>query len=153
MKQKIFNIITVGLCFVFTMMFMCGCSETRILEKNLVIYYTIDSTVYEFSQKVIVDVSRSSYYDDGLSIHISSYRPDESILSGNFDKIGYNDDVIFILMDDTYYSFDIANYDVSDGREGEYELVEMTTAEFIEKYPDYEDFDWDFSVSNAAKEK
>ena len=71
-----------------------------------------------------------------------------SILDGKFEKVGWYDDNLFILMGDIYYSFDIDKYEVpKPDDEGNYqkpvyELKEYSKTEFVEAYPDYNSFDW-----------
>ena len=138
-----------GICF-------SGC--TRFFpEEDLVVYTTRTSTYYEYQEKIAV-VLRYSDKGDVLTLRtdetseswMSMYGESYEILSGEFEKVGWYDDNLFILMDGTYYSIDIDEYEIApiikDEDDNllspEYELKEYSEGEFKELYPAWEYFDW-----------
>lgn len=112
-------------------------------EENLKVFSARNYTSYEFSKKVAIITSSDK--EDKFKLATDEgenwWKNSKTVLSGDFEKIGYNDDILFILMNDIYYIFDISSYDVLDG---DYEFVELSISEFQKSYPDYESFDWDF---------
>lgn len=124
-------------------------------DQSLIVYSVRNVTHYEYQKKVAISIRYSSSADsldlriDGdddswLSTNFSY----ESILTGKFEKVGWYDDNLFILMDEVYYSFDIDKYEVphldeeGNYQEPVYELAEYSETEFVTAYPNYNSFDW-----------
>lgn len=138
-------VITFSGCGVFTI-----AREIQIADKNasqdLVISQSIDSKGYTYSEKVRVNMSPESDYRDTLEVikgH-GEYTSWEVILEDDFEKVAWYDYKLFILVDRTYYMFDIKTYEPPEYSHDEpvYELKEYNIFHMKELYPDYESFDW-----------
>lgn len=145
MKKYIKILITILALFLIVAIFS-GCYnlfKTYYPEENLEVFSGRNYTSYEFSKKVAIITSNNN--EDRFKLATDKgenwWYNSKTVLSGDFEKIGYNDDMLFILMDNTYYVFDISSYDVLDGK---YEFIELSISEFQKSYPDYESFDWNF---------
>ncbi len=137
-----------------TVVFLSGCmpySPDYYPEEDLTVYYMRNAINYEYQEKVAVQIRYSSDRNDSLILRVSqtsdgwmSCDGAYSILEGKFEKVGWNDDTLFILTDDTYYMFDINAYEVpaDDNTEPVYELKEYSEEEFASAYPDSASFDW-----------
>ena len=149
-------IILIFFGFIFFSLLFVSCGQLyepkTIPEKSLVIYTGRNAISYEYQDKVDVTI-RYSDRDDSLSVRTNAdeeywYYDSIKILSGTFEKVGWYDDNLFILMDKKYYSLDIDEYEVppldEDGETQypEYELKEYSESQFKILYPDYESFDW-----------
>ena len=131
---------------------LCGCtaildSMTRYEkpEEQLEYIWGIDGDTYIYSDKVEVFLGAPGENED--SLFIKCYPDDyisNEILQGSFTKVAWNDYKLFILMDDTYYMFDINAYEIpaDDNTEPVYELKEYSEEEFAKAYPDSASFDW-----------
>lgn len=121
-------------------------------EESLVIYTGRNAISYIYQDKVKVTIN---YNDRDDSLRLRTRLGEEywdydniRVLSGTFERVGWYDDNLFILMDEKYYSFDIDGYEVppldEDGepQNPDYELKEYSKSEFKKLYPDYESFDW-----------
>ena len=73
------------------------------------------------------------------------------ILKGKFTSIAWNNYVLFVLMDNTYYSFDIKAYtppepitdpEYNQNTTPEYALNKYTPSEFLNLYPNYFSYNW-----------
>ena len=143
--------------FIFFSLLFVSCDQLyepkTIPEKSLVILTGRDSILYTYQDKVNVTISYSANFNDRLKLRTSSegesWGSDSIVvLSGTFEKVGWYDDNLFILMDKKYYSLDIDEYEVppldEDGETQypEYELKEYSESQFKILYPDYESFDW-----------
>ncbi len=128
-----------------------GIRESEVPEEDLKIFSAIDYTSYEYSKKVVVLLCNSDNCD---SLNLATENGDnwwsstKEILSGTFEKVGWYDNNLFILMDKKYYSLDINGYEVpplNEDGETQYpecELKEYSESQFKILYPDYESFDW-----------
>lgn len=137
-----------------TVVFLSGCmpySPDYYPEEDLTVYYMRNAIYYEYQKKVAVQIRYSSERNDSLVLRVSetsdgwmSGEGSYSILDGKFEKVGWYDDNLFILMEDTYYMFDINAYEVpaDDNTEPVYELKEYSEEEMEKLYPDYESFNW-----------
>ncbi len=149
MKIKRFFVVLITVTVIFS---LCGC--TAILdsmtrrenpEEQMEYIWGIDGDTYIYSDKVEVYLGAPGENED--SLYIKCY-PDDylsgEILQGSFKKAAWNDYKIFILMEDTYYMFDINAYEVpaDDNTEPVYELKEYSEEEMKKLYPDYESFNW-----------
>lgn len=147
------------LLIMLSVVFLFGCtpySPSYYPEEDLIVYPMRNAIYYEYQKKVAIQIRYSSNKTDSLSLRIdgdddswlSTNFNYKSILTGAFEKIGWYDDNLFILMDDIYYSFDIDKYEVpklddeDNSQEPVYELKEYSKTEFVEAYPDYNSFDW-----------
>lgn len=146
------------LLIMLSVIFLFGCtpySPDYYPEEDLIVYPMRNAIFYEYQEKVAIQIRCSSEKTDSLSLRISetsdgwmSGFDSYSILNGKFEKVGWYDDNLFILMDEIYYSFDIDKYEVpnldDEGyyQEPVYELIEYSKTEFIKAYPDYNSFDW-----------
>lgn len=117
-------------------------------EEELEIIWGIDGNTYNYSDKISVFIDSGSDSTDCLYL---KFYPSEGcwreILSGEFEKAAWNDYKFFLLMDDTYYLFDINSYEVPTDPakkydEPEYELKEYSEDEMKKLYPNYESFNW-----------
>ena len=132
-------------------------SHEYVPEEELAITRGNDCNSYKYQDKVVVEIKYSDRNDllglrtDGSNDDwsaISSFY--HTILEGDFEKVAWYDDNLFILMEGTYYSIDIDEYEIApliedeDGNvlSPEYELKEYTETEFKQLYPDHESFDW-----------
>lgn len=147
------------LLIMLSVVFLFGCtpySPSYYPEEDLIVYPMRNAIYYEYQKKVAIQIRYSSNKTDSLSLRIdgdddswlSTNFNYKSILTGTFEKIGWYDDNLFILMDDIYYSFDIDKYEVpklddeGNSQELVYELKEYSKTEFVTVYPDYNSFDW-----------
>lgn len=147
------------LLIMLSVVFLFGCtpySPSYYPEEDLIVYPMRNAIYYEYQKKVAIQIRYSSNKTDSLSLRIdgdddswlSTNFNYKSILTGTFEKIGWYDDNLFILMDDIYYSFDIDKYEVPElddegnSQEPVYELKEYSKTEFVTVYPDYNSFDW-----------
>ncbi len=131
---------------------LCGCnaildSMTRYEkpEEELEYRWSRDGHRYIYSEKVKVFLGAPGENED--SLFIKCYTDDyfsSEILQGSFTKVAWNDYKLFILMDDTYYMFDINAYELPEDENTEpvYELKEYSEEEMEKLYPDYESFNW-----------
>lgn len=121
-------------------------------EESLVIYTGRNAISYIYQDKVKVTINYNDR-DDWLRLRTRMgeeywYYDSITILSGTFERVGWYDDNLFILMNEKYYSFDIDEYEVppldEDGepQNPDYELKEYSESEFKKLYPDYESYDW-----------
>ena len=120
-------------------------------EEDLKIHDSIDSSMYEYQEKVCVEMTTN--YGDSLSIRTAEYTDNwfvnnygnesmEIILSGDFYREAWHDDKIFIYKDDLFYVFDINEYEVPKAdEEPQYELKEYTIFEMEKLYAEFRDFD------------
>lgn len=117
-------------------------------EEELEIIWAIDGNTYKYSDKISIFLDKGSNSNDSIYL---KYFPDEGswreILSGEFEKVAWNDYKVFCLMEDTYYVFDINSYEVPTDPakkydESEYELKEYSGEEMKKLYPSYESFSW-----------
>ena len=116
---------------------------------------------YEYSEKVLVTISDHNddkiQLNDGFGNYENYGLENNSILSGHFDKVAWNDYKLFVCMDEKYYCFDIKNYEVPNkataptDKDGEvcynqikptYDLKQYSEKEMKELYPTYEEFEW-----------
>lgn len=126
-------------------------------EEDLVVYTVRNAMLYEYQEKVAVKFKFSGGSGgDSLLLRTDANADSwmsldfyyETILYGHFEKVGWYDDVLFILMEETYYAIDIDEYEVppldEDGNTSTptYDLKEYSISEFTELYPNYESFDW-----------
>ena len=142
-----------------SVVFLFGCtpySPSYYPEEDLIVYPMRNAIYYEYQKKVAIQIRYSSNKTDSLSLRIdgdddswlSTNFNYKSILTGAFEKVGWYDDNLFILMDEVYYSFDIDKYEVPKPDDEDnyqkpvYELKEYSKTEFVEAYPDYNSFNW-----------
>lgn len=147
------------LLIMLSVVFLFGCtpySPSYYPEEDLIVYPMRNAIYYEYQKKVAIQIRYSSNKTDSLSLRIdgdddswlSTNFNYKSILTGAFEKVGWYDDNLFILMDEVYYSFDIDKYEVpklddeGNSQKPVYELKEYSKTEFVEAYPDYNSFDW-----------
>lgn len=147
------------LLIMLSVIFLVGCtpySPSYYPEEDLIVYPMRNAIYYEYQKKVAIQIRYSSEKNDSLTLRIAGDDDSwlstnfnyKSILTGAFEKVGWYDDNLFILMDDIYYSFDIDKYEVpmlddeGNSQEPVYELKEYSKTEFIKVYPDYNLFDW-----------
>ena len=146
------------LLIMLSIIFLAGCtpySPNSYPEEDLMVYYMRNAIYYEYQEKVAIKIRYSSEKNDSLSLRISETSDgwmsgfgSYSILDGKFEKVGWYDDNLFILMDEVYYSFDIDKYEVphldeeGNYQEPVYELAEYSETEFVTAYPNYNLFDW-----------
>ena len=144
------------LLLIIPIFILSGCTSTY-PEEDLVIHYTRNTVYYEYQEKIMV-VIRYSDRQDTLDLRTggssdnwcASLDSSHTILIGDFEKVAWYDDNLFILMEGTYYSIDIDEYEIAPLIEDEdenvlspeYELKEYTETELKQLYPDYESFDW-----------
>lgn len=88
---------------------------------------------YEYSEKVLITISDN--YDDTLQVKDSNGSYNNTLLSGYFDKVAWNDYKLFILTNDKYYCFDINS-------KIKYDLKEYTEKELKSLYPEYNEYEW-----------
>lgn len=143
---------------------LCSCTLVNNLlgpvrneEKNLTIYTVRNYMTYEYMNKVAIGISLDrSEVNDELKIKIKdeehwrlSIDSSKIILEGKFETFAWYDDTLYILCNNKYYEFDIADYQMpnefdEDGNPIiEYEMPEYNKDEFVSKYPNYNDFDWE----------
>lgn len=143
------------LLFCFT---VSGCSfygKDEYSEQDLIVHGVRNATYYEYQHKVAVSIRYSSSKD---SLDLRTGGDDESwlgtsftyksVLTGDFEKVGWYNDNLFILIDEVYYSLDIDEYEIPQLDENgnreppDYELKEYNESEFTSSYPNYKSFDW-----------
>ena len=106
------------LLIMLSVVFLFGCtpySPSYYPEEDLIVYPMRNAIYYEYQKKVAIQIRYSSNKTDSLSLRIdgdddswlSTNFNYKSILTGAFEKVGWYDDNLFILMDEVYYSFDI----------------------------------------------
>lgn len=139
-------------------LFVTGCNfygKNEYPDQSLIVYSVRNVTHYEYQKKVAISIRYSSSADS-LDLRIdgdddswlSTNFNYKSILTGKFEKVGWYDDNLFILMDEVYYSFDVDKYEVphldeeGNYQEPVYELAEYSKTEFVTAYPNYNSFDW-----------
>ncbi|MGN0502490.1 MAG: hypothetical protein ACI4HN_06155, partial [Ruminococcus sp.] len=79
----------------------------------------IDGTLYEYSNKLQLDICYGTDYSDSLSLCNSTepnsdnefFKDDYTILTGDFSKRCWKNYKLFIIMDEIYYEFDINSYE------------------------------------------
>lgn len=132
---------------------LCGCNilidsltTKKEPQEQLVVIWGRDGDTYIYSNKIELFMSESSI-DKTDHLFIKYYTDDacwREILSGDFERVAWNDYKVFILMSGTYYMFDINAYKVPNETyvEPEYELKEYSEKEMKELYPNYESFNW-----------
>ncbi len=150
LKIRVFSIIlliSISFAICFSGCLLLG--PQRIPEENLIIYSSFDFSIYEYYEKTAVYISYEhdqgqfdqllvrTDVDSDSWINFDNY----ILLEGKFEKVGWYDDKLFILMDDIYYAFDIAKYEIGTSF-GDIELKEYTENEIKQLYSDYELFDW-----------
>ena len=125
-------------------------------EEILVDSLSRDSEIYQYSgiAKLYNCYDLDSYDTFELSHDIRQnkkefydYNYSYEILSGYFSKFCWNDFKVFILMDDTYYVYDIKSYTfppIDDDGYDTFELLEYTEEEFNKAYPKNSSFDWTY---------
>ena len=69
------------------------------------------------------------------------------MLKGKFEKVGWNDDKLYILSDDKYYEFDINSYEIPKNYNGSsletaYSLKEYSKSQFEKNFKNFDSFDW-----------
>ncbi len=64
-----------------------------------------------------------------------------TVLEGNFERVGWNDETLYIITDGNCYVFNIENYVVGTDT-NDIKLTEYTVDEFKRLYPRYKLFDW-----------
>lgn len=145
------------ICLFCLIIIFSGCSifdPVYHADEELLVTSNRDSTLYQYSGVVQLDHSYGTHFTDSLSLshdirqskkeffdNLHSYE----ILSGYFSMFCWNDFKIFILMEDTYYVYDIKSYTfppIDDDGYDNYELLEYTKDEFQKAYPDYSSYDW-----------
>lgn len=138
-------ILTFSGCGVVTMIPSIESNRKNVAEERVVIG-GIDGSAYVYSDKVRVYKSSKERYKSSLEIIKGSgeYTSWEVILEDDFEKVAWYDYKLFILVDRTYYMFDIKAYEPPEYSHDEpmYELKEYNIFHMKEFYPDYESFDW-----------
>ena len=119
-----------------------------------------EGATYLFSGKVVLtkhdeeDKAKDSWLEDDLGLRLNTGQTGDvkTILSGDFDEVGYASKQIFIKKDDLYYVFNIDSYTVPENLYAfaydnyddivlSYEMNEYTAEEFSDKY-DSGAIDW-----------
>lgn len=159
--KTLLNKFSYTVIFIIFIVNLCSCDlldeligPHKIEEQNLEVYSTRNSTSYLYMDKVEVAHTRNNgEYTDSLILRIgediTSTDGNYVILSGKFDSVGWNNNVLYIYSDNNYYVFDIENYNVPEknidkdkGQSPDYELLKYTKDEFVKKFPNYKDFYW-----------
>ena len=153
--KKFFKAMVLLLAAVITLSFSgCGvftmANEIQRNEKNasqeLVDRYCRDGDDCVYSDKVSVFKSSDEIHKSRLEVIKGSGENTswEVILEDYFEKVAWYDYKLFILVDRTYYMFDIKAYEPPEYSHDEpvYELKEYNIFHMRELYPDYESFDW-----------
>lgn len=107
----------------------------------------IDGTLYEYSNKLQLDICYGTDYSDSLSLCNSTepnsdnefFKDGYTILTGDFSKHCWKNYKLFIIMDEIYYEFDINSYEppaIDDAENINYVLKEYTKEEFVDAYPE-----------------
>lgn len=116
----------------------------------------IDGTLYEYSNKLQLDICYGTDYSDSLSLCNSTepnsdnefFKDDYTILTGDFSKHCWKNYKLFIIMDEIYYEFDINSYEppaIDDAGNINYVLKEYTKEEFVNAYPESKNiFGWNW---------
>lgn len=120
-------------------------------ESKSLDYYDIDDVkYYVYQQKVAVTMNGDN---DSLDVRTGKYRDNwlndssENVLKGKFEKVGWNDDKLYILSDDKYYEFDINSYKIPKNYNGSsletaYSLKEYSKSQFEKNFKNFDSFDW-----------
>lgn len=131
-------------------------------EEELLVTSGRNCADYIYSDKVHIRLLYNEKdHDDSLSLKIVDdedwiYNTYEALVS-DFTEVAWKDYMLFIRVEDIYYTFDIKSYglpnqdDLPKNKKGEilydeivpeYDLREYNKHEFIKKYPDYKDYEW-----------
>lgn len=153
--KKFFTAMVLILTAVITLTFSgCGvftiANEIQRDKKNasqeLDVIWGRDGDDYVYSDKVRVSISLDSEFCDSLEVIKGKGEKTswEVILEDDFEKVAWYDYKLFILVDRTYYMFDIKAYEPPEYSHNEpvYELKEYNVFQMQEMYPDYESFEW-----------
>lgn len=142
------------LLLAFTTVFIfSGCSDNFMedlmtdyeADEELFVVHASDFHTYTYSEKVKINMLRHNNLD---SLEVKTGTDEDCfwnvILEDDFEKVAWNDYKIFILYDSTYYVFDIEKYEVPENKYDDpvYEIMEYSSTQMEELYPDYESFDW-----------
>lgn len=173
MKKILATILVITVCIIklviTTCIIMVGCnfddvlgylSTVRVDEYDMEVNYYNEGTTYLFSGKVVLtkhdeeDKAKDSWLEDDLGLRLNTGQTGDvkTILSGDFDEVGYASKQIFIKKDDLYYVFNIDSYTVPENLYAfaydnyddivlSYEMNEYTAEEFSDKY-DSGAIDW-----------
>lgn len=120
-------------------------------ESQSLDFYRIDDVkYYVYQQKVAVTMDGDN---DSLDVRTGKYRDNwlndssENVLKGNFEKVAWNDDKLYILSDNKYYEFDINSYEVPKYYNGNslataYSLKEYSKSQFEKTFKNSYSFYW-----------
>ncbi len=115
-------------------------------QEHCKIEYMLDWASYTYKDKVRIEYTRMGGEENcTLSVRRDTWDSSYTILSGKFEKVGWHDDVLYILSNYKYYSFDIDSYiypQKNNGNPPDYELCEYSYSEFINSFSDYNDYHW-----------
>lgn len=125
-------------------------SDVSDINKSLDFYRINNAQYYVYQQKVAVTMDGDN---DSLDLRTGKYRENwlnnssENVLKGNFQKVAWNNDKLYILSDDRYYEFDINSYEVPKNYDGNsskltYTLTEYSKSQFEKNYKSSDSFDW-----------
>lgn len=120
------------------------------INKSLDFYRINNAQYYVYQQKVAVTMNGNN---DSLDLRTGRYRENwlnnssENVLKGNFQKVAWNDDKLYILSDDKYYEFDINSYEVPKNYDGNsskltYTLKGYSKSQFEKNHKNSDSFDW-----------
>lgn len=117
-------------------------------KEELTVFTGRNFSMYQFSGKAVVNIRYGVKESDYLGVATTDYKTDEdwatsaqSILTGTFEKIGWNNFNLFILMDNQYYVFDIKSYQITD-KTDDIVLKQYSGTELETAYPKYRTYDW-----------
>ncbi len=145
------------ICLFCLIIVFSGCSifaPVYYANEELLVTSSIDSKLYQYSGVVQLDNSYDTHYTDSLELcddmlinkkEFFDYEHSYEILNGHFSMFCWNDFKIFILMEDTFYVYDIKSYTyppIDKNGNQNYELLKYTKEEFQKAYPDYSTYDW-----------
>ncbi len=157
MKKVNHKNLIVFLLAIILLMSFCSCSIfdfNKNASQDMEYDFHRDYITYTYKNKAQVSHSRvvGRYYDTlALLIGDDFNNSDDcfSALFGEFESIGWNEGELFVNFDGKYYVLNVDEYQVpdyyidkEDGEKPEYSLIEYTPTEFIEKYPNFETFEW-----------
>lgn len=140
MRKSINLIILLSIIVLFSGCSIAGLLEKSVPSQDLVIRTSIDSTNYIYKDSVIVshsaDKDELSVKNESRNGNTYSYLP---LFKGDFDRVGWYNDVLCIQVDDKYYTFDI-NAFIKDEN---FHLVEHDKSTMENEYRNFENlFYW-----------
>lgn len=145
--KKIFIIVFIIIICLFFIIIAIGLDDPYNFNEHRKTEVMIDSARYTYQDKVRIEIDRIMDEKNSKLIVRTKQDWDSSytVLSGEFEKVGWHDDVLYIMSDYKYYSFDINSYVYPQNINNNppvYEMLEYSYSEFITLFPNYQEYHW-----------